>query len=159
MLKIQVLGQGLIPRGHGIAPKKEPFPADLTLIGLILGTPGLKMNYINPETNQLAPLTRDNYQKVYAKYPNGTAVKAVVKQAEEDQAPTTPVAPTPKEVTVAPIQEEQVAPPEQTEADTKVETDKPAEFTMKPIMTPDEKPRNQQQQQNTNRNHQNGQRR
>ena len=57
MLKIQVLGQGLIPRGHGIAPKKEPFPADLTLIGLILGTPGLKMNYINPETNQLAPLT------------------------------------------------------------------------------------------------------
>lgn len=70
MLKIQVLGKGLIPRGYGIAPKKTPFPADLTLIGIILSTPGLKVNFLNPETNVFSPLTRENYQRTYKKYEN-----------------------------------------------------------------------------------------
>lgn len=70
MLKIQVLGKGLIPRGYGIAPRLEPFPADLTLIGTILTCSNLKVNYINPETNKPMPLTRENCQKVYKKYEN-----------------------------------------------------------------------------------------
>jgi len=32
MLNIQVLGNGLIPRGLGLAPRLEPFPADYILI-------------------------------------------------------------------------------------------------------------------------------
>ena len=39
MLKIQVLGNGFIPRGLGIAPRREPFKADLLLIQTILASP------------------------------------------------------------------------------------------------------------------------
>ena len=48
MLKIQVLGTGMIPRLGVIAPRIEPFMADLTWISLILSTPGLEINYIDP---------------------------------------------------------------------------------------------------------------
>ena len=36
MLKIRVLGSGLIPRIGTLAPKKEPFLADANLIQIIL---------------------------------------------------------------------------------------------------------------------------
>lgn len=69
MLKIQVLGKGMIPRGLGLAPRKEPFPADLTLIQTILNTRGdFKINFINPETGKFAPLTKQNCQQMYRKY-------------------------------------------------------------------------------------------
>ena len=64
MLKIQVLGHGLIPRGMGIAPRKEPFYADLNLIGLILQTPGLSVNYVT-SLGTLQPLTTKNLKKVW----------------------------------------------------------------------------------------------
>lgn len=70
MLKIQVLGKGLIPRGYGLAPRVNPFPADLTLIGTILNTNGLTVNYLNPETNKMCPLTKENLKKVYDKFGN-----------------------------------------------------------------------------------------
>lgn len=182
MLKIQVLGSGLIPRGHGIAPKKEPFPADLTLIGLILSTPGLKMNYINPETGKLAPLTRENYQKVYQKYPNGTIMKAKVAEGDgiikelvafevpadgvmRDAVinPTAPVAPVAEpDVPQAPPQEEapvvvkvEEAPAVQKTEDIKAPDkaeDAPAEFSMKPIMAEDKAEDKAKQQQQQNQN-------
>lgn len=83
MLKIQVLGKGLIPRGHGIAPKLEPFPADLTLIGTIIGTPGLSLNYIHPETGRPMKLTRENYQSVYKKFKDGNYSKPTIQQSQE----------------------------------------------------------------------------
>lgn len=68
MLKIQVLGKGLIPRGYGLAPRLNPFPADLILIGTILSTPGLTVNYLNPDTNKMCPLTKDNLKRIYNNY-------------------------------------------------------------------------------------------
>ncbi len=68
MLKIQVLGKGLIPRGMGLAPRKNPFFADFTMISTILATPGLQVNYLNPETNTMQSLTPKNLQRVWNKY-------------------------------------------------------------------------------------------
>ena len=62
-LPIKVNGRGLIPRGHGIAPKSL-INADLQLIQLILNTPGLSMEHIQPD-NTLIPMDRLNYQHLY----------------------------------------------------------------------------------------------
>jgi hypothetical protein len=85
MLKIQVLGRGLIPRGHGLAPKKDPFPADLMTIGAILSTPGLSATYIHPEKNKALPLTRDNYQTIYKKFDNAHLSKKEVPEQKLEQ--------------------------------------------------------------------------
>lgn len=82
MLKIQVFGRGMIPRGLGLAPRKNPFMADLSLIGIIMDTPGLTVKYINPEDGRSVPLTRQNLKKVWEKYgktkPNPSAVPVQV---------------------------------------------------------------------------------
>lgn len=86
MLKIQVFGKGLIPRGYGLAPRKEPFSADLSLITLIMNTAGLTVNYIHPETKNSVPLTRESFQKVYRTYSSdviNTTKKASVKPEEK----------------------------------------------------------------------------
>lgn len=78
MLKIQVMGKGMIPRGYGLAPRKEPFPADLNLIQVILSTPGLSVNMINPETNKPVPITNQNLLRMWDKYSDVRATAKVV---------------------------------------------------------------------------------
>ena len=152
MLRIQVLGSGLIPRGHGIAPKKEPFPADLNLIGIILSTGGLKVNFVHPDSGNLTALTRENYQAMYKKYQNRIYTKPVeVEESghKEDTGaanPTSPVAPVVPTTVVAPVT------PEVPVADAA----KTEEFTMKPIVAPEEKPKNPQNNNGGNRNQPNG---
>lgn len=140
MLKIQVLGKGLIPRGYGLAPRVNPFPADLTLIGTILNTNGLTVNYLNPETNKMCPLTKENLKKVYDKFGNKEvktperhlpgANAPQVKAAEAvatNVAPTAPTAPTGtpeaapavEEVTTPQVPEQQK--PEETKTEESVE--------------------------------------
>lgn len=68
MLNIQVLGSGVVPRKGFLAPHKEPFPAELQEIGLILREPNLKINYLNPETGEFVALTRNNLMNVWEKY-------------------------------------------------------------------------------------------
>lgn len=68
MLKIQVLGKGLIPRGYGIAPKKNPFPADLILIETILQTPGLKVRMQHPGDGHFIDVTTSNIKKLWNQY-------------------------------------------------------------------------------------------
>lgn len=68
MLKIQVLGNGMIPRGYGLAPRLEPFPADLTLIKTIMSTHGLTVNMLNPETGNFVKLTPKNVDKMWKSY-------------------------------------------------------------------------------------------
>lgn len=68
MLKIQVLGKGLIPRGYGLAPKKHPFPADLILIETILKTPGLKVRMEHPADGHMVDVTTSNIKKLWAAY-------------------------------------------------------------------------------------------
>ena len=80
MIKIQVLGKGMIPRGYGLAPRTEPFFADLTFINTIMNTPGLTVRYLNPTTMQFGDLDRKNVKKIYDKYSNveyGSAPKNV----------------------------------------------------------------------------------
>ena len=83
MIKIQVLGKGMIPRGYGLAPRLEPFYADLTFINTILSTPGLTVRYLNPVTMQFGDIDRKNVKRIYEKYANvdyGTAPAATVQQ-------------------------------------------------------------------------------
>ena len=77
MIKIQVLGSGMIPRDLGIAPRKEPFYADRDVIYTILNTPGLSINYLHPENGRFFPLTRENMKKVLDKFKNATYDKPV----------------------------------------------------------------------------------
>ena len=87
MLKIQVLGKGLIPRGLGIAPRKEFFPADFNLIHTILLCPGLKVNMLCPENNKVIPVTNTNLKRLWDKY-----------RSDKFVTTTTPVSAKPVEV-------------------------------------------------------------
>lgn len=141
MLKIQVLGKGMIPRGYGLAPRTEPFSADFTLITTIMRTPGLSVNMIHPETGRVIPLTNQNVKRMYDAHsnykPKSNAAPAV-SPAVPNNAPvnnTTPVQvpPTPQkpasvpenkpEAPVNPVKEpEKVIPPVDTKNDGKDNT-------------------------------------
>ena len=162
MLMIRVLGKGLIPRGYGIAPRKDPFKADLTLIMTIMNTPGLKVEFINPDTMRPSPLTRDNVQKVYKRY-EGRA-KEIKKSDIAPPAEVPPVTPpvTPPVITppstppvvTPPVTPDPVVPPvtppvnDQVKTDegktedskeTPVGTGENKEFTMTPVTKDDDK--------------------
>lgn len=139
-LKIQVLGKGLIPRGLGLAPRKTPFNADLTLINTLLNTPGLQLNYLNPDDGRLLPLTRQNAKRVWDKYkdqeyspaakPQGNAVPSTPHVPEninkvEPPAPVEVKNDLPKEDDPKPVEESKVE-------ETKVEAPKPVD----PPVTP-----------------------
>lgn len=89
MLKIQVLGKGLIPRGYGLAPRKEFFNADLNFIGTILMTPGLKVNMLNPEDGKIIQVTNSNIKRLWNKYRsdvyNGNTISNVVEKDVNDE--------------------------------------------------------------------------
>lgn len=78
MLKIQVLGKGLIPRGYGLAPRKEFFKADLNLIQTILMTPGLKVNMLNPEDGKIVAVTNANVKRLWERYRSDIPARKVV---------------------------------------------------------------------------------
>jgi hypothetical protein len=82
MLKIQVLGKGLIPRGYGLAPRKEFFKADLSLIQIILTTPGLKVNMLSPVDGKIIPVTRENVKKLWDKYRSDRIQNVVVEKKD-----------------------------------------------------------------------------
>ena len=92
MLKIQVLGHGLIPRGHGLAPCKEPFPADLMLIKIILSSPNLKVKMVHPGDGHLLDVTRKNVDKLWAAYSD--KYDSNVMAGKSKQNPTTVKHPT-----------------------------------------------------------------
>lgn len=81
MLDIIVLGSGLIPRGNGIAPRRDPFKADKATIRTILLTNGLKPYFRNPNNGKFSILTMANYEKTYDMFDN-KAAKPVFKTPE-----------------------------------------------------------------------------
>lgn len=89
MLKIQVLGAGLIPRGYGLAPRKEPFFADLTLIQTILATPGLSVKMISPLDGHSVDITNGNIKRLWDKY-SDYQVKTTDTKPEAQTAPVVP---------------------------------------------------------------------
>ena len=78
MLNIQVLGNGLIPRGLGLAPRLEPFPADYILICTIMQTRGLEVKMVNPDDGKLIKLTPHNVKRMWDKYGKRTPAKSRV---------------------------------------------------------------------------------
>lgn len=88
-LKIQVLGKGIIPRGLGLAPRKEPFNAEYNTISVIVATPGLKVNMIHPDDGHLVEVTNKNLKRLYDTYSNYVPAKKVapIKAAEKVEVP------------------------------------------------------------------------
>lgn len=125
MLKIQVLGNGLIPRLGAIAPRKEPFMADLTWITLILSTPGLEINYIDPSDGSVHPLDRLNFREVYERFEN----------IDYDHGKKIDLPDVPQQAPVVPEQKFETSAPEteQTPEPEKVE-ENTDDFSMKPVV-------------------------
>ena len=81
MVKIQVLGNGLIPRMGMLAPITEPFPVGRMTAATILQTsPNLTVNYLNPNDGKFHALTNQNITRVFDEF-------------EDDEAATTAEAP------------------------------------------------------------------
>lgn len=99
-LMIQVLGVGLIPRGMGIAPKKEPFPATKKEIELIMEHGTLQARMRNPKTGKFVDITSKNFEKLWETFAidrdekkpvinrqNATPAEIPVKKEEPKPAP------------------------------------------------------------------------
>lgn len=135
MLKIQVLGKGMIPRGYGLAPRKEFFKADLNLIQTILMTPGLKVNMLNPEDGKIIAVTNSNVKRLWDKYRSDNYKKPVVEVEKTEE----PVEIKPENITAAPIESptavntNMVKPVVKTEETKPVEESKPEITSVKPV--------------------------
>jgi len=160
MLPIIVEGRGLIPRGHGLAPKKDPFPASPVLISHILNTAGLKPIFVDPVSKKRMPLTKENYQRVYRNYEdklNGIRKETPAQEIKETKQespiqisiPAPPVVPpiiTPPVVQVNPpvVNEPKVEEPKKDEKKEEVEVieekKSDSEFSMKPVTKPEDSP-------------------
>lgn len=160
-LKIQVLGKGMIPRGYGLAPRKEPFMADRTLIATILATPGLKVKYLNPNTNKFEGLTKDNFNRIYQAYNGVTAPTKKVAVTAPQTPPVTPAASvTPKAADVVPttpvVEEKKEETPVEDVAPVIVEEETPAveekveEDVVVPVAEEEEKSNNNNYNKNNN---------
>lgn len=96
MVKIQVLGNGLIPRIGLLAPITEPFTVGRMVAATIIQTsPNLTVNYLNPADGKFYPLTRQNVMSVFDDLEDDDAdVKvsaAPVEQKEEAPVESAPV--------------------------------------------------------------------
>lgn len=89
MLKIRVLGTGMIPRGLGLAPRLTPFPADKTLIATILAAK-FKVEFVHPEKGIFIELTNKNFAQMYDKYAGYTVKNPPVEDSVPDQEPEDP---------------------------------------------------------------------
>lgn len=111
MLNIQVLGSGIIPRKGFLAPHKEPFPAELQEIGMIMRQKGLKINYLNPETNEFVALTRDNLMEVWNKYGRKRVARpSKMMPAKSATPPVSPTIPAGRKIDTEATEKVQTAP-------------------------------------------------
>ena len=111
MVKIQVLGNGLIPRMGMLAPITEPFPVGRMTAATILQTsPNLTVNYLNPNDGKFHALTNQNITRVFDEFEDDEAATTAEAPAEapvvnetpaEVSAPTSPAEP---EVNDAPVE-------------------------------------------------------
>lgn len=115
MLKIQVLGKGMIPRGYGLAPRLEPFSADFTLITTIMRTPGLSVNMLHPETGRVIPLTNQNVKRMYDTYANYNSTSNAAPATSPTVPNNAPVNNTPP-VQVPPVPQTAPAPENKSES-------------------------------------------
>lgn len=99
MVKIQVLGNGLIPRMGILAPITEPFPVGRMTAATILQTsPNLTVNYLNPKDGKFHALTNQNITRVFDELEDNEVAATVEAPAEAPVVNETPAevsAPTP----------------------------------------------------------------
>ena len=97
MVKIQVLGNGLIPRMGMLAPITEQFPVGRMTAATILQTsPNLTVNYLNPNDGKFHALTNQNIARVFDEFEDDEVAATVEAPAE---APVVNETPAPVEVT------------------------------------------------------------
>lgn len=84
---IQVLGVGLIPRGRGIAPRKDPFPATQKEIELILNHGTLIPKMYNPKTNAFIQITSSNFNKLWNAFAKETVPAKRIINIPKAEAP------------------------------------------------------------------------
>lgn len=97
MVKIQVLGNGLIPRMGMLAPITEPFPVGRMTAATILQTsPNLTVNYLNPNDGKFHALTNQNIARVFDEFEDDEAATTVETPVE---TPVVNETPAPVEVT------------------------------------------------------------
>lgn len=111
MVKIQVIGNGLIPRMGMLAPITEPFPVGRMTAATILQTsPNLTVNYLNPNDGKFHALTNQNIARVFDEFEDDEAAATAEAPAEapvvnetpaEVSAPTSPAE---SEVNDAPVE-------------------------------------------------------
>jgi hypothetical protein len=88
MVKIQVLGYGMIPGIGTVAPHKSPFDADYKLITRIMGHGSLQVRMQNPITKAFIPITSSNVKRMYKTWNDYKAPK--ITQSAPVLHPTTP---------------------------------------------------------------------
>lgn len=101
MVKVIVLGHGLIPRGKGIAPCKEPFEVDKKTIKLMLQQGGLIVKIYNPNKDKFERCTFSNYEMLYDAY-DGVIKKVAPKPAKGLQVSESDIIEKEKKVEVNP---------------------------------------------------------
>lgn len=111
MVKIQVLGNGLIPRMGMLAPITEPFPVGRMTAATILQTsPNLTVNYLNPNDGKFHALTNQNIARVFDEFEDDEAAATAEAPAEAPVVNETPVevsaptSPAESEVNDAPVE-------------------------------------------------------
>lgn len=91
MVKIQVLGNGLIPRMGILAPITEPFPVGRMTAATILQTsPNLTVNYLNPKDGKFHALTNQNITRVFDELEDNEVAATVEAPAEAPVVNETP---------------------------------------------------------------------
>ena len=136
-LPIKVNGRGLIPRGHGLAPKNF-VKADEVLVQLIMQTPGLSMEYIHPDSNTLTKITRTNYQELFA------AHEAYLNGGNKPKSTPSVSNPAPVNPPTSVIEKKEEIKKEEPKVEVKPEPkdekkEEKKDFTMKPIHKEDKK--------------------
>lgn len=144
MLNVIVLGNGLIPRGFGIAPRKTPFGVDVKTLKIFTETPWIETYAINPSTGAKVLLNPTNYEKTY----NAWADEYYVKPAPAPKVTPTPVT---KPYVPQPKKEEPRKEEVKVEQPAPVETkEEPKEET--PVIPVIQNPNNQNQNKSKNKN-------
>ena len=80
MIKDRILGHGLIPRGYGLAPRKEPLEIDWNFLNILLNNGSFKIQALVPDKKEFVDITIGNAKKMYELLSKKrTEVKEVIK--------------------------------------------------------------------------------
>lgn len=65
MIKVRILGKGLIPRGYGLAPRKEPLEVDWNFLNILLNNGSFKIQGLDIDKKEFVEINLANAKKMY----------------------------------------------------------------------------------------------